>query len=79
MADEQLIKLLEEMRDLQKQHLDHYKIALSNQQQALENQKGAVKRARIMLLIVGAIVVALYLLPAFWWTATWGLRCALRR
>lgn len=79
MADEQVIKLLEEMRDLQKQHLEHYKIALSNQQQALATQKQAVRRARIMLLIIGAVVIALYLLPAFYWTATWGLRCALRR
>jgi CHASE3 domain sensor protein len=79
MADEQVIRLLEEMRDLQKQHLENYKLALSNQQQALETQKQAVRRGRIMLLIVGAIVVALYMLPAFWWTMSWGLRCALRR
>ena len=78
MADEQVIKLLEEIRDLQKQHLENYKIALSNQQQALETQRQAVRRTRTLLLIVGGIVIALYLLPAIWWGMSWGLRCALR-
>lgn len=78
MADEQVIKLLEEIRDLQKQHLEHYKIALANQQQALETQKQAVRRSKSLLLIVGMIVIALYLLPAAWWGLSWGLRCALR-
>jgi CHASE3 domain sensor protein len=79
MADEQIIKLLEEIRDLQKQHIENYKIALSNQQQALETQKQAVRRSRTLLLIVGAIVIAIYLLPVAWWGWSWGLRCALRR
>jgi fatty acid desaturase len=78
MADEQVIKLLEEIRDLQKQYLENYKIALSNQQQALETQRQAVRRSRTLLLAVGAIVVALYLVPVFWWGLSWGLRCALR-
>ena len=78
MSDEQAIKLLEEIRDLQRQHLENYKIALSNQQQALETQRQAVRRSRTLLLIVGGIVIALYLLPAVWWGMSWGLRCALR-
>jgi CHASE3 domain sensor protein len=78
MADDQVIQLLKEIRDLQKQNLENYKIALSNQQQALETQKQAVRRGRTMLLLVGVIVIALYLLPAAWWGFSWGLRCALR-
>ncbi|MBZ5573604.1 MAG: hypothetical protein LAO09_17190 [Acidobacteriia bacterium] len=79
MSDDQIVKLLEEIRDLQKTHLENYKVALSNQQQALETQKHAVKRMRTVLAIVGGIVIALYLLPAFWWGSMSMLRCALRR
>jgi hypothetical protein len=79
MADDQILALLTEIRDLQKQHLEKYKIALQNQEKAIEAQKNSVGRARTILLIVGAIVVALYLLPAFWFTSSWGLRCLLRR
>ena len=79
MADEQVIRLLEEVRDLQKQNLENQKLAIANQQQALERQAQAVRRGRLMLLIVGAMVVALYMLPAFWWSMSWALRCALRR
>ncbi|HEY1272182.1 MAG TPA: hypothetical protein VGF08_09375 [Terriglobales bacterium] len=78
MADDHVIKLLGEIRDLQKQHIENYKLALANQQQALANQKQAIRRSRTLLLVVGAIVVAFYLLPAFWWGMSWGLRCALR-
>jgi len=79
MADEMIINLLQEIRDLQKQQIENAKLALSNQQQAIAIQQGAVRRARVLLLSVGAIVIALYCLPAFWWGLSWGLRCALRR
>jgi len=79
MADEQVIKLLEEIRDLQKQQIENSRQAIANQQQAIETQKQAVRRGRIVLLVVGVIVLALYLLPLLWWTLGWGLRCALRR
>ena len=78
MADEQVLALLAEIRDLQKQHLEKYKIALENQEKALDVQRNSVSRARMLLIIVGAIVIALYLLPAFWFTSSWGLRCWLR-
>jgi 2-iminoacetate synthase ThiH len=42
MADEQIIRLLAEIRELQKEHLAHYKIALQNQQEAMATQKRAV-------------------------------------
>jgi fatty acid desaturase len=79
MSEDQIITLLSEIRDLQKQHLENYKIALSNQQQALETQKQSVRRARTLLVAVGVVVLALYLLPMFWWGMSWTLSCALRR
>ena len=79
MADDQIITLLGEIRDLQKQHVENYKLALHNQQQSIEIQKNAVRRSRVLLAIVGFFVVALYLLPLFWWGLNWGIRCALHR
>lgn len=79
MPDEQILALLTEIRDLQKQHLEKYKLALQNQERALDVQRNSVSRARTLLVVVGAIVIALYLLPAFWFTSSWGLRCLLRR
>jgi hypothetical protein len=79
MADENVIRLLQEIRDLQKQHMENYKVALANQQLAIETQKQAVRRSRITLMIIGLIVVALYGLPMFWWSLSWGLRCLSRR
>ena len=38
MADEQLIKLLEEIRDLQEAHVASYKEAVKNQQEAIALQ-----------------------------------------
>jgi hypothetical protein len=40
-ADEQVIKLLEEIRDLQKLHVENYKDALKNQQLSIEMQRKA--------------------------------------
>lgn len=79
MSEEQIISILGEIRDLQKQHIENYKLALQNQERALQVQQQAVRRSRVMLLIVGLIVVAIYLLPAFWWTTSWGFRCLPRR
>ena len=79
MPEDQVIALLTEIRDLQKQHIENYKVALQNQQKALEVQKNSVHRVRVLMLIIGAIVISLYLLPMFWLSASWGLRCFLRR
>jgi hypothetical protein len=79
MSEDQIIALLGEIRDLQKQHIENYKSGIQNQQQAIEIQKQAVRRARTMLVIVAGLVLAIYLLPAVWWGLGWGLRCALRR
>ena len=58
MADEQLIKLLEEIRDLQKLHVENYKDALKNQQEAIVIQKGAVRRQKIALLVCVLLLMA---------------------
>ena len=79
MSEDQIIALLGEIRDLQKQHIENYKMALANQQQALDAQKQAMRRARTMLVVVAGLVLAIYLLPAVWWGLAWGLRCVLRR
>ena len=58
MAEEQVIKLLEEIRDLQKLHVENYKDALKNQQEAIELQRRAIRRQKISLLIVGFLLFA---------------------
>jgi len=58
MSEEQVVKLLEEIRDLQKLHVENYKDALKNQQESIELQRHAVRRQRIALLVLGTIVLA---------------------
>jgi hypothetical protein len=57
-ADEQVIKLLEEIRDLQKLHVENYKDALKNQQVSIEIQQRAVRRQKITLLALGGLLLA---------------------
>jgi hypothetical protein len=57
-AEEQVIKLLEEIRDLQKLHVENYKDALKNQQEAIDIQKRALKRQKITSLVIAVILVA---------------------
>ncbi len=78
MADEQVIKLLEEIRDLQKQHMENYKLALSNQQLAIATQKQAMARVRLISILIGGLILLL-LLPVGWWGLTWATRCHLFR
>jgi len=61
MADEPVIKLLEEIRDLQKEHVTNYKEAVRNQQEAIALQKGAIRRQKIAIVIIIAVVVAFLL------------------
>jgi CHASE3 domain sensor protein len=57
MADEQVIKLLEEIRHLQKLHVENYKDALKNQQESIATQRQAMRRQRINLLVIGLVLV----------------------
>jgi len=69
MADEQIIKLLEEIRDLQKQNAENYKTALQNQQlanQRWEKTAAAAKRRHKWLLVFGVVaLISLWTLPFF--------------
>jgi hypothetical protein len=57
-AEEHVIKLLEEIRDLQKLHVENYKDALKNQQESIEIQQRALRRQKITSLALGVILVA---------------------
>lgn len=53
MSDDQVVKLLEEIRDLQKVHVENYKDALKNQEESIDLQRRAVRRQRTTLLVFG--------------------------
>ncbi len=57
MADEQVIKLLEEIRDLQELHVENYKDAIKNQQESIEINKRALRRQKITSLTLGALLL----------------------
>ena len=59
MPDEQVVKLLEEIRDLQRLHLEKYQDAIKNQQEAIDIQKRAVRRQKITLLMYTLFLAAL--------------------
>ena len=59
MADEQVIRILEEMRDLQKEHVASYKEAVKNQQEGLDLQKRALRRQRITMAVYVLFMLAL--------------------
>jgi len=69
MADEQVVKLLEEIRDLQKLHVENYKDALKNQQESIDLQRQAIRRQRIALMIL--IVIVLVALAVATCTSHW--------
>jgi hypothetical protein len=56
-ADEQVIKLLEEIRDLQKLHVENYKDALKNQQESIEINRHALRRQKITSLVLGGLLL----------------------
>ena len=56
------MKILEEIRDLQKLHVENYKDALKNQQESIDLQKRAVRRQILFLLVVAVFLAALF----FW-------------
>ena len=60
MHDDRTIRLLEEIRDLQRQHAEIYKEAVRNQQDAILFQRRVTKR--MTMLVVPLIVVVLILI-----------------
>lgn len=65
MADEQVIKLLEEIRDLQKLHIENYKDALKNQQESIEISRRAVRRQKISYFVIGGILLVFLIVLAW--------------
>ena len=62
MDDDRVIPLLEEIRDLQRQQVDAYARALRNQEEALGRQRQIVGRARLLYLVVGAVIFLLLII-----------------
>jgi hypothetical protein len=56
MDDDRVARVLEEIRDLQRQQVDAYARALTNQQEALRLQREGMGRARKLLGAVGVII-----------------------
>jgi hypothetical protein len=70
MADDQSFKLLEEIRDLQKEFLVNQKVALQNQQDAIAIQRGVVQRNKILYVALAGLFVFLglsYIIPLLSW------------
>lgn len=76
-TDDQVIQLLQEIRDLQKQNADNYQDALRNQREALAVQKNALRRVRWLLGMIAVLVLCL--LPLILWSFSPVLRCFFRR
>ncbi len=57
MDEEHLTRLLEEIRDLQRQQVDAYAKVLTNQQEALRTQREGMGRARRLLAGVGLVIL----------------------
>jgi cell division protein FtsL len=54
--EDRVIRLLEEIRDLQRQQLQASGRALENQQEAIRMQREGVGRARKLLAAIGAVI-----------------------
>jgi hypothetical protein len=57
LTDERAIRLLEEIRDLQRQHVERYGEALRNQQESIRLQQTALRRVRVILGFAAAALV----------------------
>jgi hypothetical protein len=63
MTDERTVRLLEEIRDLQRQHAERYGEALRNQEESIRLQQAAMQRVRVILAIAAvALVLAVTML-----------------
>jgi CHASE3 domain sensor protein len=57
MTDERMIRLLEEIRDLQRQHAERYGEALRNQEESIRLQQAGLRRVRIVLAFATIAVI----------------------
>jgi hypothetical protein len=57
MDDDRVVRVLEQIRDLQRQQVEAYARALANQEEAIRTQRDNMGRARKALAGVGVIIV----------------------
>jgi hypothetical protein len=63
MTEERIVRLLEEIRELQRQHGERYSQALRNQEESIRLQQAALRRVRVILAIAaGALILAVTML-----------------
>ena len=56
MDEDRLARVLEEIRDLQRQQVEAYARALTNQEEALRLQRQGMGRARKLMAAIGVII-----------------------
>jgi hypothetical protein len=52
--DDRVVRLLEEIRDLQREHADRYGDALRNQAESIRLQQAGLRRVRVILFFASA-------------------------
>jgi hypothetical protein len=57
MSDERIIRLLEEIRDLQRHHAERYGEALRNQEESIRLQQAGLRRVRVVLAFATVAVI----------------------
>jgi hypothetical protein len=57
MTDERVVRLLEEIRDLQRQHAERYGEALRNQEESIRLQQAGLRRVRVVLAFATIAVI----------------------
>jgi hypothetical protein len=57
MNDDRIIRLLEEIRDLQRRHSERYGEALRNQEESIRLQQAGLRRVRVVLAFATIAVV----------------------
>jgi hypothetical protein len=65
MNEERIVKLLEQIRDLQTWHLEDYREAMKFQKETVAIQRKAVARARIVQLVAVVVVIGSIVMMAF--------------
>ena len=56
MNDDRVLRVLEEMRDLQRQNVLNYQEALRNQQESIRLQQAGLKRVRLVLALATVVL-----------------------
>jgi hypothetical protein len=57
MSDERIVRLLEEIRDLQRHHSERYGEALRNQEESIRLQQAGLRRVRVVLAFATVAVI----------------------